>query len=60
MHPEYSRKNKLNDIALIKLKRAVNETRFPIIKPICLSTNDENLPENFTITGFGRNDVDSK
>jgi hypothetical protein len=60
MHPKYSRSNKLNDIALIKLKRAFNDTRYPMIKPICLSTNDEDLPQNFTITGFGRNDVNSK
>ncbi|XP_070494751.1 ovochymase-like [Chironomus tepperi] len=59
LHPDYSRSTKLNDIALIKLARPFNTTRFPFIKPICLSTNDVNLPANFTVIGYGKNDVNT-
>ena len=46
-----------NDIALIKLKRPINSTRHPHISPMCLSPDDENVPENFTLTSFAVNTV---
>ncbi|XP_070494837.1 chymotrypsinogen B-like [Chironomus tepperi] len=58
LHPKYSRFTKLNDIALIKMKQPTNFT-WPI-DFICLSSDDSDLPKNFTITGFGINDFDTK
>ncbi|XP_070500632.1 phenoloxidase-activating factor 3-like [Chironomus tepperi] len=50
-HPDYKRQNHQNDIALIKLNRiATPNSKY--IKPICLSSSDEDIPKKFTITGF--------
>ena len=59
IHSKYSTRSRQNDIALIKLKKPVEYTNY--LKPICLSTkNPTNPKENFTITGFGTIDTDSK
>ena len=58
LHPKYSRLLRQNDIAIIKLKQP---TKFSWpIDTICLSSDDSDLPENFTITGYGRNEEESK
>ncbi|XP_070494836.1 chymotrypsinogen B-like [Chironomus tepperi] len=57
LHPKYLRSTRHNDIAIIKLKEPTKFT-WPI-KTICLSSDDSDLPHNLTITGFGRNDVDT-
>ncbi|XP_070494753.1 uncharacterized protein [Chironomus tepperi] len=57
IHKQYTRKLRLNDIALIKLKKPAVLSTF--VKTICLSTKDDNLPNEFTITGFGRTDEDT-
>ncbi|CAK1547623.1 unnamed protein product [Leptosia nina] len=55
-HPEWSRQNlRLNDLALIKLKKPVPYTEY--IRPICLPTNDVNSSPpkglTFVIAGWG-------
>ncbi|XP_060654202.1 serine protease grass-like [Drosophila nasuta] len=51
-HENYVRLNGHNDIALIKLSRAVVFSR--TIRPICLPTTDVNVNENFLVTGWGK------
>ncbi|CAG9807247.1 unnamed protein product [Chironomus riparius] len=52
-HPHFSwhTQERANNIGLIKLKRSYNQ-HLTNISPICLSTNDVDIPFNFTITGY--------
>ncbi|XP_050316551.1 CLIP domain-containing serine protease B8 [Bactrocera neohumeralis] len=64
VHPEYNEHSftKFNDIAIIRLKRAVSFTHF--IMPICLPSQDEESPykvgEMFSVSGWGRTDLFNK
>lgn len=51
IHPKHSPKYKHNDIAIIKLEKHFIQS--DSVGTICLSTSDENVPKNFTVTGFG-------
>lgn len=53
-HTNYSKRFAHHDIALLKL--ATPAVPSESVQPICLSSSDNNLPSNFTITGFGRID----
>ena len=62
VHPEYNERslNKINDIALIKLKKYVTFTHF--IMPICLPSKEETdsplVPgQFFSVSGWGRTDL---
>lgn len=58
MHPDYKRSTRHNDIALIKLRYPVASSSS--VGTICLSTSDDILANEFTITGFGRTNVKGK
>jgi secreted trypsin-like serine protease len=51
VHPLYNSRSRHHDIALLKLKSPVPTTNE--IKPVCLSSDDSEIPKNFSITGFG-------
>lgn len=50
VHPEYQRKNKRNDLALIELERGVTFTNS--LHPACLYTKPDN-PKGLIVTGWG-------
>ncbi|XP_070498256.1 chymotrypsinogen B2-like [Chironomus tepperi] len=50
-HPDYSIFTNENDIGLIKLARPYNKSLWSI-SPICITTYDDGLPVNFTVTGY--------
>lgn len=50
VHKNYSRRSKLNDIALIKLKKPVVLNTY--VNPACLYTKDDD-PKGLIITGWG-------
>lgn len=65
VHPNYTKGN--NDIALIRLKKAVNLTILKYVKTICLPLKEENhlntsIVPNFTLTlmGFGKTETGNK
>ena len=58
MHPNYLRSTRHNDIALIKLRYPVAPSSS--VDTICLSTRDDIPTNEFTITGFGRTNAESK
>lgn len=58
IHPGYKYESRNHDIALVKLKKPADLSSSA--KTICLSTKDDNLPNDFTITGFGTYDNISK
>jgi len=58
MHPQHSKRSGHYDIALIKLKHPAALSDF--VQTICISSNDNDLPRNFIITGFGRVDPTSE
>uniref|UniRef100_A0A182N6C5 Peptidase S1 domain-containing protein n=1 Tax=Anopheles dirus TaxID=7168 RepID=A0A182N6C5_9DIPT len=53
-HPDYTKKSRYNDIALVKLRYAV---RFTLkIRPACLWEAENSIGDQFVATGFGYND----
>ncbi|XP_025831834.1 serine protease persephone-like isoform X2 [Agrilus planipennis] len=50
IHPEYNRRKREHDIALLRLKKRVKNTDY--IHPACLFTKPEN-PEKVIVTGWG-------
>lgn len=56
VHPDYKRKTKLNDIALLKLARRPKMTNF--VMPACLYLKETNPNEPLIITGWGKVAVD--
>lgn len=58
IHPDYKPRFKYFDIALIKLERSA--TFAHNIWPACLvPDSDFKSGVNFTVTGFGRNDINN-
>lgn len=59
-HPEYIPTMTYHDIALIRLSKPVNFTRY--IRPACLYTSIEDNPDeaHLTATGWGVTNPDSK
>ncbi|CAK1556368.1 unnamed protein product [Leptosia nina] len=51
-YPQYSRKEKYHDLALLRLETPA--TLSPNLNPICLHTKDENPTVPLTITGWGK------
>ncbi|CAG4956208.1 unnamed protein product [Colias eurytheme] len=52
VHPQYGRKNKYNDIALLRLDRRVSLSSN--LNPVCLYTQDDDPKVALTITGWGK------
>ncbi|XP_070505525.1 venom protease-like [Chironomus tepperi] len=57
IHPNYKRGIKQNDIAIIKLSKAIKFNEF--IQPICLSSPKDMTHKNMTVTGFGIVDMNT-
>ena len=51
IHPKHSPKYKHNDIAIIKLAKPCTFSNS--VGTICLSTSDDDVPKDLTVTGFG-------
>ncbi|XP_019543068.3 CLIP domain-containing serine protease B4 [Aedes albopictus] len=61
IHPEYKRKDKINDIALIRMKQALSKTYYSHILPICMPFSTELMHESFnnvivSVVGWGLNE----
>lgn len=57
VHPEYVRRTKDNDIALIKLNTAAKFTNF--VHPACLYFKEDD-PLGLVVTGWGKTNVKGK
>ncbi|XP_029717609.2 melanization protease 1-like [Aedes albopictus] len=61
VHPEYKRNNKINDIALLRIKQALPRTYTSHIMPICMPFSTELMHDSFTdktgsVVGWGQNE----